>query len=33
MLQISLLEAEALHYLSASVIQVIDEELLRKAAD
>lgn len=32
-LQISLLEAEALHYLSASVIQVIDEELLRKAAD
>lgn len=28
--QLSLLEAEALHYLSASVIQVLDEELLRK---
>ena len=30
-LEISLLEGEALHYLSASVIQIIDEELLRKA--
>jgi len=30
--QLSLLEAEALHYLSASVIQVLDEELVRKAS-
>jgi hypothetical protein len=28
--QVSLLEAEALHYLSATVIQALDEELLRK---
>lgn len=28
--QLSLLEAEALHYLSASVIQTLDEELFRK---
>lgn len=29
--ELSLLEAEALHYLVASVTQVLDEELLRKA--
>ena len=28
--ELSLLEAEALHYLSASIIQTIDEEVLRK---
>lgn len=29
--ELTLLEAEALHYLAASVIHVLDEELLRKA--
>lgn len=29
--QVSLLEAEALHYLSATVIEALDQELLRKA--
>ena len=30
--EVSLLEAEALHYLSASVIQTLDQEILRKVS-